>query len=518
MSRATVVIDEEGITFESFYRVVYQYATVDMSEGCTANVVKCRTFLEGVLLEKKTVYGVNTGFGKLSNVVLPEADSEALQVNLLRSHACAVGEPFPTEVVRAMMLLRLVSLARGFSGVRLDIVHALRDCLNAGVHPIIPSKGSLGASGDLAPLAHLALCLIGEGDALYEGRRLPAQEALLQAGIQPVVLQAKEGLALINGTQAMMAVGLIAYRQATAALGAANTIAAITMEALNGIVDPFAEPIQRVRPYPEQASVAKDLRTHLEGSQYVGTAHAGKVQDAYSLRCVPQVHGASLRALRHIGETLFIEMNSATDNPLLFPDEGLVYSGGNFHGQPVALAMDYLKIAVSELANISERRTERLVNPQLNEGLPAFLTPDAGRSSGMMILQYVAASLVSENKVLAHPASVDSIPSSANQEDHVSMGTIAARQAAQIVDHAGAVLAIELICATQALEWKESAKLAPATRKVYGWVRKLVPGYVADRSYSKEIETLAAAILQGQLTDLTNAANGVPGSSAWPGP
>ncbi|WP_375330562.1 histidine ammonia-lyase [Alicyclobacillus fastidiosus] len=510
MSYASVVIDEEGITFETFCRVVYQGASVDISERCTANVVKCREFLEGVLREQKTVYGVNTGFGKLSSVVLPEAYSEALQVNLLRSHACAVGEPFPMEVVRAMMLLRLVSLARGFSGVRLEIVHVLRDCLNAGVYPIIPSKGSLGASGDLAPLAHLGLCLIGEGEALYEGRRLPAQEALLLAGIHPVVLQAKEGLALINGTQAMTAVGLTTYRQAMAVVRAANTIAAMTIEALNGIVDPFADPIQRVRPYPEQASVAKDLRTHLDGSQYVGAARPDKVQDAYSLRCVPQVHGASLRALNHIGETLFIEMNSTTDNPLLFPEEGLVYSGGNFHGQPVALAMDYLKIAVSELASISERRTERLVNPQLNEGLPAFLTPDAGRSSGMMILQYVAASLVSENKVLAHPASVDSIPSSANQEDHVSMGTIAARQAAQITQHAGDVLAIELICATQALEWKERAKLSPATRKVYEWVRKLVPSYVADRSYSKEIENLAAAILEGQLNDPAKAVGSRP--------
>lgn len=430
----TVVIDEQGLDLADFERVVTHQSPVQVSQACHKAVSDCRAFLDRVLDDGRIVYGVNTGFGKLASVILPEEQTRALQVNLIRSHACGVGAPYSEDVVRGMMLLRLVSLTRGYSGVRPVVVEMLMACLNEGIHPVIPQQGSLGASGDLAPLAHLSLVLLGEGEAILGGKRIPGAEALQQAGIEPLTLQAKEGLALINGTQAMTAVGLIAYLKAKRVMDAANAAAALTMEALHATLHPFAEGIQRVRPFPEQAAIARDIRRYLAGSHLVREPGRDKVQDAYALRCIPQVHGASLRALRHVQETLEIEMNAVTDNPLLFPDENAVYSGGNFHGQPIALAMDYLKIAVAELANIAERRTERLVNPQLNEGLPAFLAPDAGQSSGLMILQYVSASLVSENKVLAHPASVDSIPSSGNQEDHVSMGTTSARQANQIVE------------------------------------------------------------------------------------
>lgn len=501
-STKSVVIDENGIRLTDFEQIVFDNATVRLSESCMKVVEDCRAFLEKVLAERRTVYGVNTGFGKLSTVILPPDETESLQLNLIRSHACAVGDPYSEDVVRGMMLLRLVSLTRGHSGVRPIVVKTIVDCLNKGVHPIIPQQGSLGASGDLAPLAHLALVLLGEGEAIFQGQRLSGAEALRMAGIHPVVLSSKEGLALINGTQAMMAVGLIAYIKAHRVMQAANAAASITMESLNAIIDPFADEIQRVRPFPEQASVAKDIRRYLDGSKFVQKPNQAKVQDAYAIRCIPQVHGASLRALRHVQETLEIEMNAATDNPLLFPDEDVVYSGGNFHGQPIALAMDYMKIAVSELANISERRTERLVNPQLNEGLPAFLTPDAGRSSGMMILQYVAASLVSENKGLAHPASVDSIPSSGNQEDHVSMGTTAARQAEKIATHTTTVIAIELICAAQALTFRGVSNASNMSQCIVEWVREYVAPYTVDRSYSGEIENLAAAISRGELSRL----------------
>jgi histidine ammonia-lyase len=479
-----------------------------VDECAWQRVKRCREQVEELLATGQVVYGVTTGFGKFSDVQISPEDAAQLQVNLIRSHACAVGTPLPIPTVRALMALRANALAKGYSGVSPETLQLLVDCLNHGVTPVVPEQGSLGASGDLAPLSHLALLLMGEGEAFYQGERLPGGEALRRAGLQPIQLAAKEGLALINGTQAMTAVGLLAYVQAERLAKAADVIAALTLECLRGIPEAFAEEVHRVRPYPEQIGVAGNLRRLLQGSGLTTRQGEIRVQDAYSLRCLPQVHGATRQVLAYVQEKIGIEVNSATDNPLLFLEEGTVISGGNFHGQPIAFAMDFLKIGISELANISERRTERLVNPALSGGLPAFLSHDPGLASGMMIPQYVAASLVSENKVLAHPASVDSIPSSANQEDHVSMGTTAARHAAMVVGNAAKVLAIELICAAEAAEFAGSDKLAPATRVLYELVRKDVPPVVQDRSLSQEIEMVAAALLEGRWLEQVEAVAG----------
>jgi len=499
----TVMIDDMPLTLETFWDVVEHRIPVQVGPNARQRMQACNSYLHETIDKGDVVYGVNTGFGKLSTVVLSPTDLDELQLNLLRSHACGVGDPFPETVVRAMMLLRLVSLSRGYSGVRPIVVDTLAACLNAGVHPVIPQQGSLGASGDLAPLAHLALVLIGEGEAWWEGQRVSGREALEASGISPLRLAPKEGLALINGTQAMTAVGLLAHRAATYLAEAADCAASLTMQALRGIEDAFDDHLQQVRGYPEQIEVASRIREWTEGSRLTQDSRTaitcGKVQDAYAIRCVPQVHGASLRVLRQVEDTLKIEMNAVTDNPLLFPEEGLILSGGNFHGQPVALVMDCMKIAVAEWANISERRTERLLNPSLNEGLPPFLAAEPGLQSGLMILQYTAASLVSENKVLAHPASVDSIPSSANQEDHVSMGTIAARQAMQITQNTARVLAIELICAAAALEFRGIDNISPVGKKVVEWIRNHVVSELRDRSYSRDVEILAEALLSGGL-------------------
>ncbi|MHB1681653.1 MAG: histidine ammonia-lyase [Bacilli bacterium] len=455
-----------------------------------------RRTVETLVQEGRPVYGVNTGFGRLADITIPEAETVALQRNLIRSHACAVGEPLPVETVRTIMLLRANALVKGYSGIREETLTLLVDCLNAGVHPRIPSQGSLGASGDLAPLAHLALVLMGEGKAEYRGDWLPGADALLRAGLRPLTLQAKEGLALINGTQVMTAIGVLAWLRADYLIGLADGVGALTFEALRGVQDAFARELHALRPHVGQEQAATSLRVWLQGSRLITAQGEVRVQDAYSLRCMPQVHGASRQAADYVKRVLVVEQNAATDNPLVFSDTGKVISGGHFHGQPVALAMDFLKLAVAEMADISERRTERLVNPNLS-GLSAFLARSPGLSSGLMILQYVAASLVSENKVLAHPASVDSIPSSAGQEDHVSMGTTAARQAASIVQNTAMVLAIEAIAAAEAIDLQEMAELlAPRTAKLYGMIRAYVPAVREDRSLSEEIEALAGAFLE----------------------
>ncbi|AGT30792.1 histidine ammonia-lyase [Geobacillus genomosp. 3] len=493
-----VVLTGQTLTLDEVRRVVYQFEPVAAAEESMQRVRQSRAVVEEAIASGRTIYGVNTGFGKLADVRIDGSSLEQLQMNLLRSHACAVGALFAEEVVRAMLLLRANALLKGYSGVRPAVIEQLLSFLNAGIHPIVPQQGSLGASGDLAPLAHLALALVGEGDVMYQGRRLPAAQALSQAGIPPLFLREKEGLALINGTQAMTAVGALACLEAQQLAYDSEWIASMTIEALYGIIDAFDARIHEARGFPEQAEVAERMRRYLAGSQLATRQGERRVQDAYSIRCIPQVHGASLRALRYVNETLEIEMNAATDNPLIFAD-GAVLSGGNFHGQPVALAMDLLKIAAAELANISERRIERLVNPQLNEGLPPFLSPEPGLQSGAMIMQYAAASLVSENKTLAHPASVDSIPSSANQEDHVSMGTTAARHAYMIVQNARKVLAIELICALQAVERRGIERMAPSTRRFYQEARRLVPSIAADRMFSADIEA-ADAWLKNRAT------------------
>src|SRR5699024_3679651 len=427
-------------------------------------VHESRQAVERIVADEKTVYGINTGFGKFSDVIINTEDVEDLQLNLIRSHACGIGDPFPEVVSRAMMVLRLNALLKGFSGVRPILVELLAELINKCVHPLIPQQGSLGASGDLATLSHLALVLIGEGQVYKEdGQSVNAASILREKGIEPIMLQSKEGLALINGTQAMVAMGVVNYFEAEQLAYDSEWISALSMEGLEGIIDAFHPAVHEARGYPQQVAVAQRMREWLEDSQLITRQGEKRVQDAYSIRCIPQVHGASWQALDYVKEKLEIEANAATDNPLIFDGGELVISGGNFHGQPIALAMDFMKIAVSELANISERRIERLVNPQLND-LPAFLSPQPGLQSGAMIMQYAAASLVSENKTLGQPASVDSNPASANQEEYVSMGTIASRHASIITQNSRRVLSIECICALQAAEHRGIEKLSPKLR------------------------------------------------------
>lgn len=485
-----VVLTGDSLTLEEIKQICFHGEIVAISPDSMRKVEDSRAAVEKIVAEKRTIYGINTGFGKFSDVVIDEQDVNALQLNLIRSHACGVGEPFPEVVSRAMVLLRLNALIKGFSGVRPVIVKRLADLINLNIHPVVPQQGSLGASGDLAPLSHLALVLLGEGKVFYKGEVIPTAKAYKQEGLEPVVLQAKEGLALINGTQAMTAMGVVNWLEANDLAYQSEWIAALTMEGLEGVIDAFHPAIHQARGYKQQIDVAERMRDLLAGSKLITKQGEKRVQDAYSLRCIPQVHGASWQALDYVKEKLEIEMNAATDNPLIFDGGETVISGGNFHGQPIAIAMDFMKIAVAEFASISERRIERLVNPQLND-LPAFLSPQPGLQSGAMIMQYSAASLVSENKTLAHPASVDSIPSSANQEDHVSMGTIAARHAYSIIQNVRRVLVIECICALQAVQIRGIDKMAPKTRAFYEDARNIVPSITEDRIFSEDIERLA---------------------------
>lgn len=485
-----VTLTGHSLTLDEVRKVIFQKESVTIAPESLHKVANSRAAVEKIVLDKKVVYGINTGFGKFSDVLINQADVQELQLNLIRSHACGVGKPFPEEVSRTMLLLRGNALLKGYSGVRKQLVERIVAYLNSEIHPIIPSQGSLGASGDLAPLSHLALTLIGEGEVIYKGQRCPTMEALQKEGLSTLQLEAKEGLALINGTQAMTAMGVIAYLEAEKLAFQSEWISALTIEGLRGIIDAFDEDIHLVRGYSQQIDTARRMRAYLAGSKLTTVQGELRVQDAYSIRCIPQVHGASWQALDYVKEKLLIEMNAATDNPLIFEDGKKVLSGGNFHGQPIALAMDFLKIAVAELANISERRIERLVNPQLND-LPPFLSPEPGLQSGAMIMQYSAASLVSENKTLAHPASVDSIPSSANQEDHVSMGTIAARHAYEMIQNTNKVLAIELICALQAVEYRGPEKMAKKTYDYYVKGRKIIPSITKDRIFAHDIEAAA---------------------------
>jgi len=482
-----IEITGDSLRIDDIIRISYHNEPVQIAPASMENVKRSHQAVQDIVTSGKTVYGINTGFGKFSDVSIPDQDVNDLQLHLIRSHACGVGEPFPEVVSRTIILLRLNALIKGYSGIRPVVAEKLLTLLNEQIHPVIPQQGSLGASGDLAPLSHLALVLIGEGNVLYEGEEKKTEEVFQQKGIVPISLEAKEGLALINGTQAMTAQGIINFIETETLAYQSEWIAAMTMEGLEGITDVFHPAIHEARGYPQQIKVAKRMRNLLNGSRLTTSQGEKRVQDAYSLRCIPQVHGATWQSLDYIKEKLEIEANAATDNPLIFDDGATVISGGNFHGQPVALAMDFMKTAVAELANISERRVERLVNPQLND-LPAFLSPKPGLQSGAMIMQYSAASLVSENKTLAHPASVDSIPSSANQEDHVSMGTIAARHASNIIQNSRRVLAIELICALQAAEYRGTEKMAPLTQKLWQQVRSFCPSITEDRIFSEDIE------------------------------
>ncbi|QTD42752.1 histidine ammonia-lyase [Sporosarcina sp. Te-1] len=491
-----VVLTGSSLTLTQMNEILYNNQRVTLDEAALGRVQKSRKAVDGIVRNDKTVYGINTGFGKFSDVKIDEKDTKALQLHLIRSHACGVGEPFPEMVSRAMVVLRLNALLKGFSGIRPVVLERFAYMVNNGIHPVIPQQGSLGASGDLAPLSHLALVLVGEGAVWKDGRPEPAQNVWKEHGLDPIVLEAKEGLALINGTQAMTAQGVVNYLEAEKLAYASEWIAAMTMEALYGITDAFHPAIHEARGYQEQVDVASRMLDWLKGSCLTTTQGEKRVQDAYSIRCIPQVHGASWQVLTYVKEKLEIEMNAATDNPLIFEEGDVVVSGGNFHGQPIAFAMDFLKIGVAELANISERRIERLVNPQLNEGLPPFLSPQPGLQSGAMILQYSAASLVSENKTLAHPASVDSIPSSGNQEDHVSMGTIGSRHANQIIQNAKRVLAIEALCALTGCRHRGEDQMAPKTKAKFDELIALVQPIDEDRVFAPDIERIADLLVK----------------------
>ncbi|MDD4081233.1 MAG: histidine ammonia-lyase [Eubacteriales bacterium] len=498
---ASVVLDGRSLTLEGVVAVARHGARVEIAREATARMAKARALVEEILEKGAPVYGINTGFGAFSQVSISQDQVDQLQANLVMSHAVGCGEPLDEDNVRSMLLLRANALCQGHSGIRSEVVELLADMLNAGVHPVIPEQGSLGASGDLAPLAHMALVLMGKGEAFYLGKRLPGDKALTVAGLKPVQLKAKEGLALINGTQMMGAVGALALADTIRAARLADITASLTLEALQGLSAAFDPRIHTLRPHPGQALVAKNIRALTEGSELADGARPCRVQDAYSLRCIPQVHGAVRDALVHVRQVLETEFNAVTDNPLLFPEEGEVLSGGNFHGEPLALALDYLGIAAAELAGISERRLERMVNPQLSCGLPAFLVKDGGVNSGMMILQYTAAALVSENKVLAHPASVDSIPSSANQEDHVSMGAHAARKARKIAENTLSVLSLELLSAAQATEAR-GGKPSPFHQELISLVRERVPFLSEDRELRLDIEAMGSLIKKKAILDL----------------
>ena len=449
---------------------------------------------------REHTYGVNTGFGRFVSQSIPEELTEELQLRLLRSHACGVGEPYPDEIVRAAMLLRANTLAKGNSGARIETVELLLACLDRGVLPVVPSRGSVGASGDLAPLAHLALPLVGEGEAWFGGERLVGRDALQRAGLEPVRLEAKEGLSLVNGTQFMAAFAALGLVRARRLAHAADLACAQSVEALQGSRTSFLPQIHALRPLRGQQAAAANILRLLEGSAIIESHRwCDKVQDAYSLRCAPQVHGASRDLLDYVDYTVSVELNAATDNPLVLVDDDALVSNGNFHGQPVAFALDAMAIAAAELASISERRLERLVNPNLSDGLPAFLTSEGGLNSGFMIPQYVAASLVSENKVLAHPASVDSIPTSAGQEDHVSMGNAAGLKAWQVLGNCERAVAIELLAGAQGVEFLAPLEPGAGVRAVRAFVRGLSPRLRDDRPLAGDIEAVAAAIRGGSL-------------------
>ena len=481
---------------------------VGLAPAAKVRMQQGRLFIEQLLEANRPVYGVTTGFGKFQNVAILPSQRRDLQNNLLLSHAIGVGEPLPTEVVRSMLLLRAQSLALGYSGVRPVLVERLLDFLNLGIHPLVPSQGSVGASGDLAPLAHMALPLIGHGEVEYKSQKSPADEVLIEVGFALLELQAKEGLALVNGTQAMASLLALSVWDGLVLMKSADIAAAMSVEALKGSHEPFDPAVGRLRPHPGIGLVCSNMRQLLQGSEIeVSHLHCDKVQDAYSLRAVPQVHGASRDVLAHVQAVVERELNAVTDDPLVLRDEQRVISAGNFHGQPLALAADYLTIAISEIASISERRIEQMLNPALS-GLPAFLAEQGGLHSGLMVGQYTAASLVSENKVLPHPASVDSIPTSANQEDHVSMGTIACRKTRMVYENASWVLAIEVASAAQALDFHRPFKPAVGVAAAYQSVRDQVAHLDRDRYFKPELEQLKRMIQEGRFIEATEAAVG----------
>jgi len=495
-----IQINGNNLNLDKFIKVARFHEKVKISKTSIEKVNSARKYIEEVIEKDIPIYGINTGFGKLSDLPINKCDVSKLQKNLLMSHACGVGDAFSEEIVRGMILLRVNALIKGYSGIRLEVLDKLIEFLNKNLIPVVFTKGSLGASGDLAPLSHMSLPLIELGEVFYKGVRMSAKEGLKKAKIEPIAkLEAKEGLSLINGTQAMTSVGALVLYDAFLLEKAASMSLSLTMEALQAIINAFDPRIHELRGHAGQITVAKRINFILTDSQMITTQGQLRIQDAYSIRCAPQVHGASLDAFNYVLQLVETEMNAVTDNPIVFTNTNEVISAGNFHGQPLALAFDYLGIAISELANISERRIERLVNANLSNGLPPFLVKKPGINSGFMIVQYSAASLVSENKILSHPASVDSIPSSANQEDHVSMGTIGARKAESILDNARKVIAMELFTACQAVELRGCAKLGKITKKVYDCIREHVPFIEEDTIMYPFIHQVENLLKEGTL-------------------
>ena len=498
----SIVIDGGPLTRADVISVARDGAKVSTGPLLANRMALARDVVESAVDSSDVVYGITTGFGALASTHIGRDQTEALQYNLVRSHAAGVGEPLPDVLVRAMLLLRARTLAQGHSGVRPEIVERLIEMLNLGILPLVPSQGSVGASGDLAPFAHLALPLIGEGKVRWNGEILPAAEALEKAGLGPLHLHTKEGLSLLNGTEGMTAMGILSHDQANRLLLAADAACALTVEAVLGSSRPFRPEVHALRPHPGQGRSARQIAALLEGSE-IGASHAEDfhhaVQDAYSLRCAPQVHGAVGDTLDHMERVLEIEMGSVVDNPIVFPETAEVVSAGNFHGQPLAFVLDFCAIAVTELGSISERRTDRMLDPTRSAGLPAFLSPDPGVNSGYMISQYTQAALVAENRVLSHPASVESIPTSGMQEDHVSMGWGAGRKLFPVLDNTRRVLAVEMLCAAQALEYRKPLQPAPGTAAVVALIRDHVPPLTVDRPLADEIETVAGLIGSGEI-------------------
>lgn len=496
-----VILNGQPLTLADLEQVGSGVAQVEIAADAKARVRESRAVIEKIVEGGATVYGVNTGFGRLADVMIPHEKLAQLQTNLVRSHAGGVGNLLSIAEARVMVLLRANVLAKGFSGVRLEVLELLTGLLNHGVTPVIPEKGSVGASGDLAPLAHLALVVMGEGEVFYKGERITSAEGLRRAGLKAIPLAAKEGLALLNGTQAMTAVGGLAVARAQRVAELADLAGAMSLEALRGTPSAFDERIQKARPHAGQVAAAAHLRDLLANSEIREShrQHDSRVQDAYCLRCMPQVHGAVRGALAHVEDVLAIETGSATDNPLVFPDAGGgdVLSGGNFHGAPLSYIFDYASIAITDLASITERRIDRLLNPDINEGLPGFLTPDPGLSSGFMIAQIVAAALINECQVLSHPSSVGSIPTDGGKEDHVSMGMTGALKLRQIVENAERVLGIELLCATQGIEFRRPLKPGKRLVGAMAAVRQVVEALEADREIGKDVEKISAAIRSG---------------------
>lgn len=494
-----VMLDGRSLDLKDLVGVTRGMAQISLDSEAMKRTTASREVVDRLLSEGRPMYGINTGFGRFADVAIPEDQINLLQINLIRADATGIGSPLPRDVVRGMLVLRINSLLNGFSGVRPVVIETLAAMVNRKVHPVIPEKGSVGSSGDLCPLAHMVLPMIGEGEAEYGGEVMEGREAMERAGIPLLQLRAKEGLALINGTQCMTSVAAHALFDARVLARSADIIASLTLESLRGIIDAFDPRIHEIRRQPGQIASAANVRKVLRGSGYVTRQGELRMQDAYSLRCVPQVHGAARAAMDYFASVVENEMNAVTDNPVVFADTGDVFSGGNFHGEPVAIGADALAIAVSELGNISERRIAKLIDPALNHGLPAFLVRDGGVNCGFMVPQYAAAALVSENKILAHPASVDSIPTSAGQEDHVSMGTIGARKARSIVDNVTAVLGIELLCAAQGIDLQKRRRLGEGTAAAYELLRKSVPCLENDRVFYKDQKEAARLIGGGGL-------------------